>query len=103
MKFFDHDGEFGIYYEHYLSLHQNKWNRRLHVVGQLATLCYVYLCLTILPLYGILLIPLIVYPFAWCGHFLFEKNTPAAFTNPLYAKASDWIMLKDWITGRIER
>ena len=95
--------ELSEYYKHYLTLHQNKWNRRMHVIGQIATLCYLYLCLTVLPLYVILITPFIIYPFAWTGHFVFEKNKPAAFSNPLYAKISDWIMLKDWILGRIER
>tara|TARA_Y100001937_G_C7097264_1_gene320714 strand:- start:47 stop:337 length:291 start_codon:yes stop_codon:yes gene_type:complete len=95
--------EFLKYYEYYLTLHQNVWNRRLHVIGQLFTLLHIYLCLTIFPVYAILLAPFIIYPFAWTGHFVFEKNKPAAFKNPLYAKLSDWIMLKDWFLGKIER
>tara|TARA_R110000744_G_scaffold11217_3_gene34249 strand:- start:654 stop:818 length:165 start_codon:yes stop_codon:yes gene_type:complete len=51
----------------------------------------------------LLLAPLVVYPFAWSGHYFFEKNEPAAFKNPWYAKMSDLVMLKDWILGRIER
>lgn len=94
---------FNEYYKYYLTLHQNIWNRRLHVLGQLLTVYYVWLCLTTIPIYAILLAPFIIYPFAWTGHFLFEKNKPAAFTNPLYAKASDWVMLKDWFLGKIER
>lgn len=47
------------------------------------------------------LTPFIVYPFAWTGHFYFEKNTPAAFKNPLWAKASDWVMLFDILRGKI--
>tara|TARA_Y100001963_G_C6780625_1_gene449641 strand:+ start:2301 stop:2522 length:222 start_codon:yes stop_codon:yes gene_type:complete len=47
-------------------------------------------------------IPFIVYPFAWCGHYFFEKNTPAAFTNPLYAKLSDWMMFIDILLGKIK-
>lgn len=47
--------------------------------------------------------PFIVYPFAWSGHFFFEKNKPAAFKDPIKAKISDWIMLKDYIIGKIER
>jgi hypothetical protein len=43
----------------------------------------------------------VVYPFAWSGHFFFEKNTPAAFSRPLWAKACDWVMLKDVVTGKI--
>ena len=33
--------EFKKYYEYYLTLHQNKWNRRLHALGQLTTLLFV--------------------------------------------------------------
>jgi hypothetical protein len=49
----------------------------------------------------LLLSPFVVYPFAWSGHYFFEKNKPAAFKNPLWAKLSDWVMLKDIIIGRI--
>lgn len=99
--------KFSEYYEHYLKLHQNKWNRRLHVLGQLCTIGYAVLCtylvvnvsLFFIPMY--LLLPFIVYPFAWSGHFFLEKNKPAAFKNPLWAKASDWVMLKDILLGKI--
>ena len=52
-----------------------------------------------IPMY--LFLPFIVYPFAWSGHFFLEKNKPAAFKNPLWAKASDWVMLKDILLGKI--
>ena len=94
---------FSEYYSYYLTLHQNKVCRRLHVAGQLTTislLAYtVYSQIWIL----LLLVPFVVYPFAWAGHMFFEKNKPAAWSNPLWAKASDWLMLRDWILGRIER
>ena len=90
------------YYEHYLQLHRNKWCRRLHVMGQLATICFV-LYAFVTNMWLLLLAPFIVYPFAWSGHYFFEKNKPAAFTNPVMAKVSDWMMLRDWVLGRIER
>lgn len=95
--------KFHEYYEYYLTLHKNKWCRRLHVLGQLATIAFIIevVYLGVWPL--LLLAPFIIYPFAWTGHFVFEKNKPAAFSNPLWAKACDWIMLKDWFLGRIER
>ena len=34
--------------------------------------------------------------------YLFEKNEPAAFHNPIMAKMSDWIMFKDIILGRLK-
>ena len=92
---------FSQYYQHYLTLHQNKWNRRLHVIGQCCTISYVILVVyfEIWLLLG--LSPVVVYPFAWSGHYFFEKNTPAAFSNPLWAKLCDWIMLKDILIGKI--
>ena len=94
---------FKKYYKFYLTLHQNKWCRRLHVLGQITTIMFAYLVLTKSLWYLVPVIPFVVYPFAWSGHFFFEKNKPAAFSKPLWAKACDWIMLKDWILGRVER
>ena len=93
---------FGEYYEYYLTLHKNRWARRLHVIGQIATIAFIAFVVSksLWPL--LLLTPFIVYPFAWSGHFFFEKNKPAAFSKPLWAKACDWVMLKDIITGKIE-
>ena len=90
------------YYEHYLLLHQNLWCRRLHILGQLATIGFILFAFKI-NMWLLLLAPFIIYPFAWSGHHFFEKNKPAAFSDPIKAKISDWIMLKDWILGRIKR
>jgi hypothetical protein len=49
----------------------------------------------------LVLSPVVVYPFAWSGHYFFEKNSPAEFSNPLWAKLCDWIMLKDILIGKI--
>lgn len=93
---------FNEYYKHYLTLHQNKVNRYLHAIGQIATITFVILCLVYKLYFLLLLTPFVVYPFAWSGHYFFEKNKPAAFYNPLLAKASDWVMLKDMILGRLK-
>ena len=90
------------YYKGYLSLHQNKINRRLHVAGVFLTIMFI--------LYSIvtknwLILPLsllIVYPFAWSGHIFFEKNKPAAWSSPVKAKICDLIMTKDILRGKIE-
>ena len=92
---------FSEYYEHYLTLHQNKWCRRMHVLGQSATIVCGGMCVVQQMWLFLLLIPFIVYPFAWTGHYVFEKNEPAAFKRSLWAKACDWVMLKDIITGKI--
>lgn len=92
---------FTEYYKHYLTLHQNKWCRRLHVFGQLMTILFVYQCINYQSYALLIIAPFVVYPFAWSGHFFFEKNKPAAFKNPVWAKISDWVMLKDIVLGRI--
>ena len=91
------------YYTHYLTLHQNKWTRRIHVIGQLTTIGVLLYALFTKTWLLLLTVPFVVYPFTWMAHLFFEKNKPAAFSNPLLAKACDWIMLKDWILGNIER
>ena len=93
---------FKEYYEHYLTLHKNKTCRRLHILGQLATLATIFFVLYTKMWLLLLAVPFVVYPFAWAGHFFFEKNKPAAFSRPLWAKACDWVMLKDVLLGKIE-
>ena len=93
---------FKQYYQHYLTLHQNKWCRRLHVLGQIATIMFISAVLYTQAWLLLLAAPFVVYPFAWTGHYVFEKNEPAAFSKPIWAKACDWVMLKDIITGKLE-
>lgn len=93
---------FSQYYKHYLTLHENKWNRLLHVIGQLCTVGYVVWAISNAAWFALLLTPLIVYPFAWAGHLLFEKNRPAAWNRPAWAKLCDWLMLRDLILGRLK-
>jgi len=94
--------KFRDYYKYYLTLHSNKICRRLHVLGQLTTIAFITYCCIGGNYLLLLLSPFIIYPFAWSGHFFFEKNTPAAFKRPLWAKACDWLMLRDIIMGRIK-
>jgi hypothetical protein len=45
--------------------------------------------------------PVLVYPFAWTGHLVFEKNTPATWSNPWYSVLADLRMTWDIVRGRI--
>ena len=89
------------YYDYYLTLHQHPKCRLMHFLGQIATIIFVFgiISAELWPL--LLAAPLVDYPFAWSGHYFFEKNKPAAFSSPLYAKISDWIMFKDILLRRI--
>jgi hypothetical protein len=90
------------YYKMYLTLHQNKNCIRLHFLGQWITLIATFLIFYYWLWYIIPIIPFIIYPFAWTGHYLFEKNEPAAFKDPVKAKISDWMMFWDILRGKIK-
>ena len=93
---------FQTYYDHYLSLHQNLWCRRLHVLGQIITILFTIMVIVKKAWFFLVFAPFIIYPFAWSGHIFFEKNKPAAFSDPIKAKISDWFMLYQWLKGDIE-
>ena len=38
---------------------------------------------------------------AWIGHFVFEKNRPASFAQPLYSLRADWVMYWQMLTGKL--
>ena len=92
---------FREYYRHYLTLHDNKTCRRLHVLGQIATLTTLFYALVNEAWLLLLVVPFVVYPFAWSGHFFFEKNKPSSFKFPLKSFASDFRMYGDVLRGNL--
>ena len=92
---------FAEFYPFYLSEHSDRTCRRLHFAGStLALLCLVALVVTRNPWW--LLAALVCgYGFAWVGHFVFEKNQPASFRQPLYSLMGDWKMFWQIATGKI--
>jgi len=92
---------FKEYYEHYLTLHKHPKCRLMHFIGQWVTIFFAINVVYYFYWFLVPLIPFVVYPFAWSGHYFFERNEPAAFKNPLYAKAADWVMFKDILLRRL--
>ena len=92
---------FKEYYQYYLTLHQHPKCRLMHFIGQIVTIVFIVFVLYHWHWYLIPAIPFVVYPFAWSGHYFFEKNKPAAFTSPVYAKLADLVMFKDILLGRL--
>jgi len=72
-------------------------------MGNLATVAYIVICVLSNNLFLLVFSPLIVYPFAWSGHFFFEKNKPAAWSKPLWAKGCDWIMMRDMLNDKLDK
>ena len=92
---------FAEFYPFYLGEHSNTICRRLHFVGS-ALVLIVLSCALIVQNWALLwLLPFVGYGFAWVGHFVFEKNRPATFKHPVYSLLGDWMMFKDFVTGKI--
>jgi len=93
---------FSKFYSFYLTEHSDRLNRRLHFTGTLLViLTFIYVLISqnwIL----LILLPVFGYGFAWVGHFKIEKNRPATFDYPFYSLASDFVMFKDILTGKIK-
>ena len=62
------------YYSYYLTLHRHPKCRLMHFLGQIATIAFTLgvIGAELWPL--LLAAPFVVYPFAWSGHYFFEKN-----------------------------
>ena len=92
---------FGEFYPYYLSEHQNRTCRLLHVIGSTLVLVELYVLLTgFFASWAWVLLPVTGYGFAWVGHFFFEHNRPATFTYPVWSLMGDWVMFFEVITGR---
>jgi len=89
------------YREHYLPLHMKTMTRLLHLIGVIFTFVFIVYGVYTYNFLWILLAPFVIYPFAWTGHLVFERNKPAAWTSPIYAKLSDLRMCWEILTGKI--
>lgn len=89
------------FYRFYLTEHRHMVSRRLHVAGSSIGLYFFAKAIRQrkprYALYGLLS----GYACAWVGHFVFEKNKPASFKQPLYSFISDWKMFADVLRGQL--
>lgn len=94
---------FSEFYPYYLSEHKDPVCRRLHYIGSALVLA-ILITLAVTGSWGYWWLMLLAgYGFAWLGHFKFEHNKPATFKYPLYSLAADWVMFKDFLTGKLEQ
>ncbi|HWT71727.1 MAG TPA: DUF962 domain-containing protein [Oxalicibacterium sp.] len=92
---------FDSFYARYLTEHSDRTSRQLHFVG--STLALVFLAMLALSANAWWLLAAVVafYGFSWSGHFLFEKNWPRSFRQPVYAFASAWLLYWQMLTGQV--
>ena len=94
---------FAEFYPFYLKEHSHPVCRVLHYIGSTLVLCLLFYAISTEQYSLLWLLPVVGYGFAWVGHFFVEKNRPATFTYPLYSFLGDWVMLKDFLTGQINK
>ena len=94
---------FSEFYPYYLKEHSVPACRALHYMGSTLVLMLIAFCFATRQFVYLWGAPVLGYGFAWAGHFFFEKNRPATFTYPLYSLMGDWVMYKDFLTGRIKK
>jgi len=92
---------FKDFYPFYLGEHRDRVCRRMHFAGSTLVLIALAWVLITGYLWGLVLLPIFGYGFAWLGHLFFEKNRPATFTYPLYSFMGDWVMYRDILIGRV--
>src|SRR5690349_17460053 len=92
---------FDEFWPFYLSQHRRRLTRTLHLIGtDLAVGAILAAAVKRAP--ELLLLGLVlVYGFAWVGHFFVEHNRPATFQYPLWSLIADWKMWAFRLTGRL--
>ena len=94
--------DFQEFYRFYLTQHAEKGNRALHAIGtSLGISIGAWALATGRPWRMLWGLP-VAYGFAWCGHFLLEKNAPATFGHPWWSLMSDYRMIWDMLRRRIK-
>lgn len=102
--------EMDNYFPRYLMAHQKPWTRRIHLMGQVATLVAIIFCLSMMVAFHslfwlIMVVPSLTIPylFAFPSHRYIEKNVAETFkVNPVLTRISDLKMCYQMIIGKIK-
>ncbi|SEA29882.1 DUF962 domain-containing protein [Microbulbifer marinus] len=95
------DNSLAEFYPYYLEQHRDARCRAWHFAGTALGLAALVAAIVTANAWLVLAGLGSAYACAWSGHFLFEKNTPAAFTNPFYSFVCDFMMFRDLLLGRL--
>jgi hypothetical protein len=83
---------FPRFYRYYLGEHRNPTCRLLHFIGSWLVIVVVLAAVVTRRPLLLAAAPLVGYGFAWVGHFFFEHNRPATFSQPWYSLLGDWVL-----------
>lgn len=92
---------FAAFWPYYVQAHLDRRCRVLHYIGTGLGLAVLVQAIVALNPAWLLLGPLFGYGFAWAGHFLFERNRPAAWIKPWWSLLGDYKMFALGMTGQL--
>jgi hypothetical protein len=92
---------FAEFYPFYLTQHANRTCRRTHFIGSTLSLAALAMFAYGGNPWWIAAALAAGYGGAWIGHFVFEKNMPASFAQPLFSFRADWKMYWQMLTGKM--
>lgn len=90
------------FYLYYLSFHQDRTCRLLHLFGMILAFFILFYVLMTGSWQLLLLVALFYYGLSWCGHIFFEHNKIVAFRNPIYEFIFSLMMIWHILIGRID-
>jgi hypothetical protein len=94
---------FREFWPFYLGEHSTLACRIQHFFGASLALAFVFVSFVTLDWRWLVLAVVCGYGFAWCGHFVFEKNRPATFRFPVYSFMGDWKMFWMMLVGSLDQ
>ncbi|HEY0061747.1 MAG TPA: DUF962 domain-containing protein [Telluria sp.] len=92
---------FSQFYPYYLTQHADRICRRTHFIGSSGALAFLAALIATGNSWWIVAALVSGYGGAWIGHFVYEKNRPASFAQPLYSFRADWVMYWQMLTGKL--
>jgi hypothetical protein len=92
---------FAAFYPYYLTQHENRLCRRCHFIGTSSAIAAIVQGIEAGNPWWFLFALISGYGGAWIGHFVYEKNRPASFTQPLFSFRADWVMYWEMLTGKL--
>jgi hypothetical protein len=92
---------FAEFWPFYVGEHSKPGTRALHLAGSSLALLFLTLAVARRRPAHLLAALAAGYGLAWVGHFLVEKNRPAAFRYPVWSFLGDWKMFGLACRGRL--
>ncbi|HMI86014.1 MAG TPA: DUF962 domain-containing protein [Polyangiaceae bacterium] len=94
--------DFDAFWLDYVRAHSHPLNRKLHMIGMSLALACLVAGIFKRRVSLLLLVPVLGYGFAWCGHFFVEKNTPKTFSHPIHSLRASALLYWKTLCGEME-